>query len=116
MGYNSVLLVLNDALNSIEKDPQFGMKISRGISKTLCYPDEQIEIASGCCCPAATVIGCQHADMTQIVAVGGNIAIELGVLYGSKNKGPEDKVELIRQLANQYGYHLRRKPTSKTKK
>ena len=103
MGYNSVVLVLNDCLSDISNDKEFGKKLDSAISRV--YGNDPIDISSGCSVNAATAISCQHADVTQIIAVGGNYATVLGNFFGSHHK-EESQIELLKQLADKYGYRL----------
>lgn len=115
MGYNSVVLVLNDCLGDIEKDKDFGNKISGAVSAL--HNNNQIDIHSGCCVNAATAISCQHADITQIIAVGGNCASVLGNVYGSRNHHKEEgQIAILKQLADKFGYRLAKKPKKTSKK
>lgn len=107
MGYNSVLLVLNDTLHEIKNDKEFGRKVNDAVLQL--GRGKQVDIPSGCCANAATAISCEHADVTQVIAVGGNYASPLGMLWGSHHT-PESKLNLLRNLADEFGYTLRKKP------
>lgn len=114
MGFNSVLIVMNDSLHVIEKDPEFGRKVSEAIGKY--YGSDRnlgerghIDISCSGHVNAASVIGCQHADVTQILAVGQNYATSLGNYYWGRHLEREDQIQLLRMVAEEYGYSLRKK-------
>lgn len=79
MGYNSVVVILNDHLSEIENDPEFGKKLCAAIRR---FP---IRNFAGVVMPYITgqteVIGVEHADVLQIVAVGGNTGRTIGSTY-----------------------------------
>jgi hypothetical protein len=107
MGYNSVLLVLNDCLNAIETDETFGKNLSSAVMKNGCYK-KPVDISSQHYCNAATVISCEHADVTQIIAVGGNCATVLANIWGDHST-EEAKVHLLKNLADSMGYRIVKK-------
>jgi hypothetical protein len=71
MGYNTVVVVLNDALGQIRDDPAFGRKLSEAVGKHW-QTRGLVDISAGNHCNAATVIDSQHADHSMCVVVGGN--------------------------------------------
>lgn len=109
MGYNSTVVVMNDALHDIERDPDFSKKLVAAIAKA--YNRGSVNVSAGYHCNAATVIDSQHADVVSIIAVGGNHG---SVLTRSSNGGrhhsQEDQELLLRRLAHQFGYNLHKKP------
>lgn len=107
MGYNTSVLVLNDALHRIEDDVEFGKKISRAAQEVM-IRSEPIEIRSGNHMNAATVIETHHADMTAVLAVGQNY----GQVLTTSAVWPRDhdsKVAILKQLAHELGYNIRKK-------
>jgi len=106
MGYNSVVLILNDCLNEIKKDKEFGDKVDDAVMRL--HNGNQVDINSGCCVNAATAISCQHADVTQIIAVGGNCATVLANLWGNHHT-EEGRVFLLKSLADSMGYRVVKK-------
>lgn len=111
MGYNSTLVILNDALNAIESDEEFGKKVADAIRKVSCY-GKPVDINSKGHCNAASVIETHHADQMKVIAVGGNYAQDLGYA-GNWQSNPE---AILKDLANRLGYTLRKKPGNKTEK
>ncbi len=113
MGYNTTVIVLNDALHEIENDPLFGRKLGEAIARlslgNKVVGDHGVDISAGSHVNAATAIESHHADYNAIVAVGGNCATVIGMTYGHHHRD-EDKEVILRQLANELGFSLRRKP------
>lgn len=112
MGFNSTVLVLNDRLGEIERNPErFVKEMLAGINRSG-YPDEQVDVYTG----QTTVMSCAHADTVTILAVGGNCATKLGQFHnGGHHHTEEEQVELLRQLADKYGFTLRKKPQKNRK-
>ena len=109
MGYNTVVVVMNDSLDAIAKDPEFGKNLANAVSYVGCYHKPKDVGALGHI-NAATVIETQHADSIQIVAIGNNYGVLLG--YGRTfPKENKDKVQLLREIAYGLGYRLCLKPT-----
>lgn len=113
MGYNSTVIVMNDALGAIKEDPEFGKNLALAIYKV--QRGDLVDVpASGeyhHCPNAATVIETHHADGYSVIAAGGNTAINLGIHfpYGGDNK----EVNLLKNLADSLGYTVRKKPVKK---
>jgi len=105
MGYNTTLVVLNDALHQIENDPEFGKKVARAAQ--LVWHGKAVDISSGNHCNAATVIESHHADEMHLIAVGGNYGQKLGYV-GSYRAQPLD---MLKSLADQMGYNISKKRT-----
>lgn len=75
MGWNTTVVVLNDALSFIENDPEFGKRLAGAIQKAV--RGKPVDVAAhsangGIHCNAATVIETHHADYDVLVRVGGN--------------------------------------------
>ena len=110
MGFNSTLLVLNDRLSEIERDPEgFVREMVRTING-LGYPDGQVDFFPG----QSAVMSVAHADTVTILAVGGNHSTVLGRVHnGGKHYTEEDQKFILKELADQHGYRLVRKSTKK---
>lgn len=77
MGYNTTVVVLNDALSFIEDDAEFGKRLVQAILEAGTSGRKKVTVAArssrgGIHCNAATVIESHHADHTVFVKVGGN--------------------------------------------
>lgn len=70
MGYNSTVVIFNDALDSIANDPEFGKKLAAAISQANCY-NKPISISASHG-TAAIVVETHHADYDVLVKVGEN--------------------------------------------
>jgi hypothetical protein len=92
MGFNSVVVVLNDRLHEIERDPEFGKKVANAIRAY----DVEGRIPKPYITGQTQVVSVQHADVVQIVAVGANTARVLG--YGHWRQSND---EIIKDLNSQ---------------
>lgn len=75
MGYNSTVVILNDALHVIETDPEFGKRLADAVKRAVMGKPVGVAAHSasgGIYCNAATVIETHHADYDVLVRVGGN--------------------------------------------
>lgn len=98
MGWNSVIVVLNDRLHEIENDPEFGKKLAQAIREHSYPKQHRQEYITG----QTQVISCCHADTMQIVAVGANTGRVLG--YGHWRQSDDDMIkglERERRIKNQ---------------
>lgn len=105
MGYNTVVIVMNDALDQIAKDPDFGKNLAQKIQEFHANPrswSPDHDVSSGHNVNAATVCSVEHADVTVLLAAGGNHA---SILYKSFNGGrhhkKEDQWDLLEQAYEQ---------------
>lgn len=108
MGFNTTVIVMNDALHSIENDTEFGKKLATAILMFRPSQGRQ-DVSSGGHCNAASVIETHHANDTAVVAVGGNYGTVLGTHSDWVHHTPESKEEILRDLAEQMGYRLVKK-------
>ena len=103
MGFNTTMIIMNDALHEIEQDKEFGKKVyDASISALRLGPTN---IRSGMHSNAATIIETHHADLVKIIAIGGNYGQDLGFV-GSWSDSPED---YLRRLADLLGFDIRKK-------
>lgn len=103
MGFNTAAIVLNDSLNSIAEDPEIGERIRQAVNSSWRDEGDITARGHGIHIGAIRVLPPQHADYVQIVAIGRNTIRRLGT---SGKWEPED---LLRDLADQLGYSLRKK-------
>ena len=109
---------MNDALNAIANDPEFGKNLAEAIQKlSLGQHKHGVDVPAfsyvngerrGVHTNAATAIESHHADGIAVVAVGGNCATVIGRSYGNHHN-EEDKLDILKQLADELGYGLRKK-------
>lgn len=82
MGFNTTIVILNDALESIAADPQFGKKLRDAVLGAISSSDCPIHFSAGMS-DAGSVIETHHADENVVVSVGGNTGIVIkDDLYG----------------------------------
>jgi hypothetical protein len=111
MGYNTGIIILNDAVHSLPEDKEFGRKLHDAI---LAFSHRRIDVAIGCHVNACQVICQEHADVEMIVGIGGNSGRILGSggCYNSQHM-------LLHRLAEQHGFKLvpdpKARPSSITK-
>ena len=115
MGFNTTIVVHNDALDSIENDPDFGKNLARAIKSHEMFSDKMVDVHSKCHCNAAEVIESHHADQVVAVAVGGNMGEVIGYagnwrLLGGNENQMENHVQMLKNLADRLGYNLHKQP------
>lgn len=103
MGYNTTVVVYNDALGDIENDPEFGKNLAIAVREAWNlgrnlrgngYHDT-VNIRAGNHANAAVVVETHHADEMVVVAVGGNMGQRVMSLYGKwalRGKGLRDEI------------------------
>lgn len=123
MGFNTSVIVMNDALHEIADDPEFGPKLAAAISK-LSLPAEHrghragewgVAVSSNGFSTAAVAVETHHADYETVIAVGGNQAriLSHGIRPYDRGKDDSKEVAYLRELADQMGFTLRKKPQRK---
>ena len=74
MGYNTTVVIMNDALGDIKEDKDFGKRLYDAV--LMVQRGMPVDVAAhgkhGIHINAATVIETHHADMDVLVSVGGN--------------------------------------------
>ena len=99
MGWNSVILVLNDCVHQIKNDERFGQKVYDEISESFGrHTCKRNYNAFGVICQS-------HADDTQIVSVGGNTGRRL--LH--EDKISETEAWHLRRILENNGYQVQKK-------
>lgn len=109
MGYNTTIVVYNDALNAIKEDKSFGESLYNAAIMVESRGPQ--DIPSGNHANAARVIETHHADRLVAVVVGGNDGEPLG------HAGPwplmrdeeGNKERMLKNLADEMGYRLVKK-------
>lgn len=78
MGFNTTVVILNDGLHEIEKNPEeFSRNLVRAILASYGRKGA-VSVPCGHHCNVAAVIEQHHADNAHLIAVGGNTAKDLG--------------------------------------
>jgi hypothetical protein len=101
MGYNTTILVLNDALDTIEGDPDFGKKLCDAIRSMGVMGGRRrgpVNVPVGNHANPVTVIETHHADQTALIAVGGNCATVFFTTRGSRHGDKEMQYRLSEEL------------------
>ena len=105
MGFNSTVVIINDALDQISNDANFGKKLADAVRSMNGYGDLRIDIPAGNHCNAAHVVETHHADTTAVVTVGGNLGILRALTHGWTNT-PETQKKLLDEWAEKLAYRL----------
>jgi hypothetical protein len=111
MGFNTTVVVLNDALHQIAEDPKFGETLADAISGLSLHhanDGRRPHVGAGFHANAATVIETHHADGLVAVAVGGNYGINLGYVGGYRTDPdtPDGKIAILKNLASNFGLKI----------
>ena len=116
MGLNTGVLILNDAVNGIENDPiQFATDFMAAFRAFSDHRNPQ-HFRIGSCTNGGTIFHMAHADVTSVYAIGGNCTSKLASGYNEgKHHRDEDKVALLKRIANELGYTVSKKRKRKKK-
>lgn len=114
MGLNSTLVIINDTMPDIERDPEFGKKVAeaiRGFNVSARWP----YISSGNCANVAEIVGVHHADCFTTFVVGGNTGEELGSAGSwspqfNKIKQEDRPIWYLKNPARSLGYRIVKLP------
>lgn len=107
MGYNSSVIVMNDALHDIAADPDFGKNLSRAITSLV--HGKPVDVRALNHVNAATAIESHHADNTSLVSFGGNCGVAHLQMWGWKHNDIVEQEMLCRKWAEKLGFRLVRK-------
>ena len=116
MGFNSVIFILNDELHRIEKDKDFGERVSEQLGLHVSgrhndYPRHGFK-----------AVAQHHADATSVIFVGGNMARVVDILNADHSwghtdaRGDDTVIEVLNEVARNYGYKLIRMSDKEKKK
>ncbi|AIM49961.1 hypothetical protein PORCELAIN_84 [Mycobacterium phage Porcelain] len=104
MGYMTNLTILNDGFDQLEKYPDDfveGIKLNMNQGGTF---------GVGIYVNNVNVQAAEHADATQLIAVGGNFSTKVHTgWYVSSHRTIEGQVALLKQWADSLGYRISRK-------
>lgn len=119
MGFNTGVLILNDDLYAAEQDKEgFATNLLNAIGEqSRGKPSESVDFRIGNNLNGGSVFLQSHADFTNIVAIGGNYTTHLFTSLSHTHHRIEDKLKLLKELADHLGYRLvckqKRKPVIK---
>lgn len=102
MGYNTGIMILNDAWGDIENNLEEWWNNLNQIHNTPCDKG-YVSFSAGCHGNASSLFHNSHADYTGVYCIGGNFVSKLGDFYGSDHR---DSLKVLRQLAANLGYTL----------
>jgi hypothetical protein len=107
MGWNTTLVICNDAIESIRQDSSFSERLANGVTAaSLMRPGNRIDLGAGGFVNAASIVASHHADETTLVTVGGNLGICHLVQHGWKHNEEEFQRALLARWAEQLGMKL----------
>jgi len=107
MGYNTTVVVLNDALSAIMRDPAFGENLAKACAQPMLLGTKtMIEVPALNHVNAAHVIETHHADQLVPVLIGGNMGTPISGLHLGYR---DTEVAMLKSLAEKHGYNLRPK-------
>jgi hypothetical protein len=106
MGYNTVVVVMNDALDVIRDDPTFGQHLYDAVvTRDRARHSSDVPAFSsrgGIFCNAASVLSCEHADVPQVAVIKGNT----GWVAKYKEEMPEHALKDMIWILEQHGYKV----------
>lgn len=110
MGWNSGVLILNDAFHDIDENlqewwDQVRLQIQGGSLSSL---KAQTPIKAGNHYNSSYVFHCEHMDTVGVYAIGGNEATLLGFTRDPREgfHTYDAKLKLLKDLAEQFDYRL----------
>ncbi len=121
MGFNTGILLCNDALYQAEQDKaSFATNLLNAIGEQCRVKyNESVDFSIGNHCNGGTVFWQSHADNIGIFAIGGNYVTHLGTecVIRSHHRD-QDKLAILHMLARQFNMDIvpkqrRRKPVIK---
>ena len=115
MGFQTTLTILNDAIPAIEADPKGWWE--KTMQEIQSHPGNlgSKSYGFGHHANGFAVAAMHHADVTSVIAVGGNHSTVLAQLYGQGHHSDETRLELMKKLADEMGYSLTKKRAKKVK-
>ncbi len=108
MGWNTTAVILNDGLDQIERDPDFGKNLAHAVLELNVKKPQYVR--AGNHCNAVMLVEHHHADHMVLVLVGRNQGTVITeVSTGWQDPNPE--LTLLKALATKHGYQIRKKGT-----
>lgn len=115
MGFNSVIVILNDGLHDIKQNP---VQFTAGVVNAICQggghlrEGNHIDIPVGNHGNAASLVHMAHADIHNAYLVGGNTARFIpggSIVYSAYRDPKQVDIELLKSMADAAGYRLVKK-------
>lgn len=101
MGWNTTILIRNDSMHEISKDPEFGRKVELAAGEW--QRERQPMDIPG---TNAMIVHQDHADNSHVLIVGGNYGSDVGSTFGYSHHKVEDQVRILKDVAKKLGYKL----------
>lgn len=95
MGYNTTVVIVNDALEAIAEDPNFGKELKTAILKAVSKSQCPVHVSAGCYSIAASVIETHHADFDVLVRVGDNRGVVVEIKSPEQLGNPDEFVGVM---------------------
>ncbi len=108
MGFNTTVLILNDYLDAIEKDKDFGTRLAQAVHEAT--TTRPVEVRVGNALRSALVISSHSSYAVLPVLVGGNTGWPLACTLNMDSTKEVMELELLKKLAEKHGYSLRKRP------
>jgi arginase family enzyme len=110
MGFNSVLFQNNDTLHNISDNPQrWAELVVRALGSGTTSKERNSDLYHEF---GTQVVAVEHSSGTIIIASGGGHASILGAYSGNAHHNDEERIKIIKRLAEDHGFEL----TSKKKR
>lgn len=112
MGFNKVVVLLNDFEGDVNRDPAgwwdrcknafYRLQRKQGHPKTFVKEPEHFN--------EGTAVWEAHADITAVILAGGNCATVLGSYpNGGRHHTEEDQIKVLKDVLDRMGYRIVRK-------
>jgi hypothetical protein len=109
MGYNTALLILNDAADGLRTGGEVAHNIYSAMFHSRREGERATDFGIGSYPSGGSVLPSQHADHVQIVAVGGNYIKPVTTIWNGWRDMADD-TKLLKAMADSMGYRLVKKP------
>lgn len=107
MGWNTTLVICNDAIGHIKQDTSFTERLAVSMNKAATMrPGEPLDVRAGGFVNAASIVASHHADETSLLTVGGNQGICHLVQHGWKHNDEVFQRALLARWAERLGMKL----------
>jgi len=122
MGYNKVVLLLNDAEHQVTQDPVGWWEACRNAFYKLwskqrnpkTHVQEPETFGHGSYCNHWQAVWNEHADVVAVILAGGNHATVLGSYpNGGKHHDAENQLAILRHVLDSMGYRIVKKAAPK---
>ncbi len=111
MGWNTSVMILNDAMGALETDLDFGKRL-HGAILALSVSTKPIDVAIGNSVRGCLVVETHHADQCIPILVGGNYAWPIEKCF-VRWSASDPEFQLLQSLADKHGYVLHKKRDKK---